>query len=204
MAIETVVTYFNSFSTVHRTGDIDDGTWNNGANTQAEGSGSCTFTTIQGNINNKFTPYLKCSDLAANIPSDGITGINVEFVHQAWKSPLNTKFDVGFESVFYELPSGNQSNNKITIPSPSDWNVDVQTDSRRTSFGGPNDLWGAGLTQSSANDPNFSLYVAANIISTSVSPNLNTIGIDAIKVTIYYETGTGGGIPGRNRVFLIT
>ncbi|MFL5731077.1 MAG: T9SS type A sorting domain-containing protein, partial [Cytophagaceae bacterium] len=57
-----------------------------------------------------------------------------------------------------------------------------------TTYGSSSDLWGTTWTISDINDANFGVYLIARNTATANAPQ---VGVDHIRVTVYYTSATG-------------
>ena len=198
----SIVTYFDTFTTIARSPSGISGTWLNPTNTQIEDNSGSQYSYTSGASGN--SDFLKCSDLHDSVPTGStIDGLSLRIKRRAYKSPLNFQLQVTDESVYFEYLGSNSTNKADTVTLWDNLTPGANPEFAFSStYGSSSDKWGLTLTDSIINNSNFSLYLAITLTSDSASPNLNNIAIDYVEVTVYY-TPPGSGAQ-RPRIFLIT
>src|SRR5581483_9981120 len=121
--------------------------------------------------------YLKATNFGFAIPNGAtILGVLVEIERVA--DPFITVTDSTVKLVKAGAVSGN---NKATATA---W----PTSDAYASYGGSNDLWGVALTPADVNASNFGVVISATCTGGS---GANFVGIDHIRITVFYTLPTG-------------
>lgn len=123
--------------------------------------------------------YLKCTNFGFSIPNGSI--IDGIVVDVNCFSEYASAYDLVVRLVKGGIISGTDLANGVV------WD-DSQT--LINTHGGSSELWGLSWTDSDINDSNFGVAISATNLSNKFGAN---VGIDHVKITVYYTEGGGGG-----------
>lgn len=171
--------------------------WSTPDSAKVEDGSSATAANAAPFASVQTTQYLEVKEFSALLPADAvIKGIYVEVKCKAVPSG-GAGGKVQDARVRLMKAGVVQVTDKAVL---TDWSSSLIY----RAYGGPTDLWGTTWTAAEMNASGFGAVVAANVTpgSTGVTPDekvyyATTAHIDHIRVTIYFDTVTVVGVPGK-------